>query len=473
MCKKVKLPEDKNGLTRRDFLAKTSQAMMGMALMPSFLRGLSPTAAFGAAPTTPVAHVTFDLFQGDSLISYFPAMDLKGSSLPAAGYASHGFDPALLSASGGINTTWGAPIANTGGGSVTINGTAVNNIVTMLTNAKIPGSVQFATLAAVHNNDVGQYYLASELVSSFLNPASPFKVVTNPPKGGGIQVQNVAGYTPIQVNSVTAYQSLLGPVGPMTAWTQNQQVAAAALANSMSARQMNAVQNASADGSSTLATSMMHGYNANQTTLGSAATVPDPRTDTRVSGPFALTTATAVTAPQAVLASLVKMVLDGQTQTIRFTPAGNFDVHTISGQTEYQQLMGVFSTLIIPTIQTFVAQKVPFWIDITTDGSANWNKPLTSGGTTQADDDGISMQVSIAYNPAIAKPLVSTFANGYAATGNVVTGSATPHVLGQGGLPTTEINTALLRAASAIKLLTGTDPTGNSVFSPIAGFLLT
>ncbi len=507
MCKKVKLPEDKNGLTRRDFLTKFSQAAMGVAFLPSVLRSFSSTNAYGATTPTPMAHITFDLFQGDSLISYFPATDVKGQLLTAAQYTAayaagngSGFDPSLLSASGGIVSKYGAPMANTGGGSVTIptstGGTVtIPNLPSMLATAGVPaantasGGVQFATLAATHNNDVGQYYLAGQLVSSYLNAVTtnPFKYVTNPPKAGGLDVEAISGYTPVQINSVGSYQALLGPVGSMNSWGQAL-AASGTLANSMSSRNLASVSASGAGGGTALSAAMMHGYQANQTTLAAGTSaLPTPLTDTRLTGPFGLTTTTSPTSQPAVMASLLKLVLDGQTQAIRFTPAGNFDVHTISGQSEYQQLMNVFQTLIIPTIQTLVNNKVPFWIDITTDGSANWTAPLVQSGTTtvgtpiagigttSADNDGISMEVSIAYVPGMANPMTASFSNGYT-TAQVVstTSNATnTHPLAQ-GVPNSEINTALLRAASAIKLLTGTDPTaGNSIFSPVAGYLLT
>ena len=118
-------------------------------------------------------------------------------------------------------------------------------------------------------------------------------------------------------------------------------------------------------------------------------------------------------------------------------------------------------------------QNIPFWIDITTDGSASWSAPLTSGGRTLSDDSAISMQVSIAFKPGVPKPLLMNQANGYTGAGVVATGTATPHPLGA-AIPTSETNTALLRAASAIKLLTGKDPSSTDpVFAPIKGFLLT
>ena len=213
----------------------------------------------------------------------------------------------------------------------------------------------------------------------------------------------------------------------------------------------------------------------------------DPRTDTTVAtnggvsvslaSAFGLTATSSTTSLAAIAASLMKLVKDGQTNVIGITPNTGFDQHAVATAQGYIDIMNVFQQVIVPMVQVAVANKIPLWLDLTTDGTASMTQTIeagvnTAGGSNQGADNGARAQeISIVYNPASATPVTTYQVNGYDTSGNALVNNASPSILSASG---GELNTGIVRAASAIKMFTGTDPTSSiAALAPAKGQLVT
>ena len=116
----------------------------------------------------------------------------------------------------------------------------------------IPSTVKVVSFAALHNDDDSKAIVSGQLVASALNKKS-FGYVTNTGMSGS-NFATVAGFTPAQISSITSYQGLLGPVGPMANLSTSQKGALMTMSQTLTQNQAARIAASGAGNGSALAT---------------------------------------------------------------------------------------------------------------------------------------------------------------------------------------------------------------------------
>lgn len=451
---------------------------MGLALVPTLDRFFSLTPA-RASGNEKVTYIHFKLHGGYSFVSDFQGLDGNGNALPNAAYTSHGAPKTH-----GTSNNWGAPVWV---GQSSIPGRSGTPLSLQRLLASVPTTVKFATYAAKHNDDISSWVDPLQFIASYMNQRynASFKTVSNLTYGGS-NLKPVDGFAPVVIDDEQAWIDLMNPkVGPLASLNPAQLGALAGLSQSLTNRFLARVTASQAQGHDTLTAGLRSGYDSVVKGINANVSATRPTTDSRLTTYFTAPPGmSGLTAGQKSLMSLLRLVLDQNSQAIAFDVPGlpgtlpeafkdtfgAYDLHLLGGAALYAGAafdsgMHFYQAYLIPTLRVLVNEGFSFYIDITTDGSIGYTGTLEEGGSPLFEAQKYSMVVSAAYRAgASASPFSRYQVGAYAADGSV---DVNAHLVSA-----SEMNTALLRAANALKFF-GFDPAQDSLLRSIASQAIT